>query len=91
MRRKKTTPAQASPVTDDPALQKIEMLTYVMNTTGIIGNLSYNLTSRFIYIHFAPDFLVSFKELSQILVTCRRLNLSDPCILFRENLIRISL
>lgn len=91
MQRKKQTSMQISSITDDTCLQKIEMINHVMNSTGIIGTISYNLASQFIYIHFAPDFLVSFKELSQILVTCRRLNLSDPCILFRENLIRISL
>lgn len=91
MRRKQTTPMQTAPITDAAALQKIDMLTHVLDSTGIIATVSYNLSHRFVYIHFAPDFLVSFKELNQITATTKRLNLTDPVLSFRDNLIRINL
>lgn len=82
---------QPSSVTDDAALQKIDLLSHVLDTTGIIATVSYNLSERFVYIHFAPDFLVSFDELNQITATLKRLNLSKPVLSFRDNLIRTSL
>jgi len=91
MQRKQTIPIQSASVTDAAVLQKIDMLTHVLDTTGIIATISYNLTRRFVYIHFAPDFLVSFCELRQITATAKRLNLTNPVLSFRDNLIRISL
>ena len=91
MRRKQTTPKQASSTTDDAVLQKINLLSHIIDNTGLIATVSYNLHTGYLYVQFAPDFLVSMRELSQVLATATRLKLSNPIISFRDNLIRFGL
>lgn len=91
--RRKSTRKINSPVklTDGAMLQKISILSHLLDKSNVVATVSYNLSRLQVYIHFAPDSPLPFKDLQVISIVMDKLNMKNPTILFRENLITCAL
>lgn len=82
---------KAGSITHDAALQKITMLSHSIDRMNIIATVSYNIDRMRVYIHFSPDFPVSFYDLGQVAAYMAKLGLKKPFINFRNNMIECAL